>query len=95
MTKIIKFQKSLPRKKKKRHKQPHPILKRNIRLHPPKSNNPNNFKINEEEIDKTFSLFELADDHKFTFFSGDDPSEIPSQINIGINEPFFENEIIP
>ena len=68
---------------------------KSFKSHPPKPYDSNDFKVKEEEIDKTFSLFEFTDNNKFTFFSGDDPSEIPSQINIGINEPFFENDKIP
>ena len=84
---------NLPTKEKAHNRK---VFKQNKfnRLHPSKTNDPSNFKINEEEIDKTFSFFELTENNNFTSFSGDDPSALPSQMNLGINEPFFENDKI-
>ena len=118
MQKMLKFKKTLPRKKKKRPKPRISVDKRNIMnklnlptkekahkrrvfkqknfnsIHPSKKNDPHNFKIKEEEIDKTFSLFEFTENNNFISFSGDDPPDLPSEMNLGINEPFFENDKI-
>ena len=84
---------NLPTKEKAHNRK---VFKQNKfnRLNPSKTNDPSNFKINEEEIDKTFSFFELTENNNFTSFSGDDPSALPSQMNLGINEPLFENDKI-
>ena len=59
---------------------------------------PNDFKLKEEEdITKNFTLFGGIDNEKennFINFTGDDPTNIPSLINIDVNKAYFENDKI-
>ena len=65
------------------------------------SSNPketNDFKLKEEEdITKNFTFFGETGNEKennFFNFTGDDPTYIPSSINIEVNEASFENDKI-
>ena len=60
-------------------------------------NDPNDFRQKDYNFDENFSCFEVLDNNKeneFMNFSGDDPSKIPTPLNIDVNESYIEKEKI-
>ena len=60
-------------------------------------NEPNDFRQKDDNIDEYFSCFEVIDniqENELTNFSGDDPLNIPTPLNIDVNESYIEKEKI-
>ena len=57
-------------------------------------NDPNDFKLKDEDIDNSFSCLEIDKENELINFSIDDPSYVPEKLDINVNESFFENDKI-
>ena len=60
----------------------------------PYPNDPNDFKLKDADIDNSFSCLEIDKENELENFSIDEPSNIPEQLNIDVNESFFKNDKI-